>query len=195
MKRFVAAGGLLAVFALSACGGSGPTAAEPPPLSSLLATIKTPPPQGPSSAVVQATVRTYLNGVNAALRTGKTTAAVKASTSTCNCRAELKQIAAVYAKHAHFVGTQVVIVRIASGTATPTSAQAKVTYRIPASAVVTANGKRGSVKAVPTRTVTATVVKQGNRWLVSSLSGLFGSAPHAKTTAHPGATPSGTPKP
>jgi hypothetical protein len=157
----------------------------------------TPKPTPPPVAVIEAAVRAYIGGVNIALRGGGLSAAEKASTPTCTCRKELNNIAAVYARHEHFVGTHVVVTRIVPTTSEGMTAQAKLTFSVPASSIANAAGKRVKLRAQPTTTVTATLTLVGHNWLVSALEGVTSSTvPKARRAAAKpsrGATPTPAP--
>ena len=132
-------------------------------------------------------MRTYINGVNTAFRTGDTSAAKSASSPDCKCRDQLTEIARVYAQHAHFAGTHLATGRLVVTKREPTTAQVRLTVRVPASQVVLPNGKRRHLKAFPPRTVTATVVDEDGRWVVTSFTGL----PRPEVTNSPTPMPSG----
>jgi hypothetical protein len=152
-------------------------------LSSLLATPSpTRPPVSPAD--VRSAVQAFVAGLNTAFRTGDARAATAASTAQCTCRAQLAAIARAYAHHAHFDGTHLVIGRIVLTRRDASVGQAKVSVRVPASALVLSNGKRKPLKAFAPRTVTATVVEHNGQWVVSSFTGL----PRPEVTAS--ATPS-----
>jgi hypothetical protein len=137
-----------------------------------------------SPADVTVAVQAFVAGLNAAFRTGDASAATAASTPECKCRDQLAAIGRAYAHHAHFDGTHLVIGRIVLTHRDASTAQARVSVRVPASALVLSNGKRKPLKAFPPRIVTATVVERGGRWVVSSFTG----APQPEATAS--ATPS-----
>jgi hypothetical protein len=174
---------LLATPLFVACSSSSPQAAEPPPLSSLLAT-PSPTPTPVAGSVVTAAVQAYVNGLNKAFRTGNIDDAEAASSADCKCRDQLHAIANVYAHHARFVDTHMLVVRIALTERKPTTAQARVTVRLPASSIVLPNGKHKPVKGVPAHPVTVTLVEKSGHWVVSSFEGL----PRPEVTAS--ATPS-----
>ena len=194
MKR-AAAAALATLPLLVACSSSSPQAAQPPPLSSLLKALNQTPTRA-SEAALTAAVHAYIDGLNKALRTGDISAATRASTADCTCRGQLRAIAAAYAKHVHFVGTQLVIVGpIVVTKHDPATARLRVSVRRPASVLVQSNGKRTALKAVPARPFTVAVVKRDGRWLVSSFAG---SARHKATTTStpkPTAKPTPSPKP
>ncbi len=186
--------------ALAGCESTGPLAAEPPPLESLLAR-PTPAPTPPSVAVVETAVRTYIDGVNVAFRTGKTAAAERASTASCGCRRQLAAIAKIYANGEHFIGTHIIVIRIVAGKASPTTAAARLTFRVPPSRIANSAGKSRPLKAEPAHTITATVSKVANTWLVSALEGLPKASPSpqpnrgATRSSQPTPKPSPAPKP
>jgi hypothetical protein len=171
---------------MAACGSIGPEAQEPPPLASLLAT-PSPTPKPPSPSVVTAAVQAFVDGVNQAFRNGDLTVATNASTPTCKCRDQLASIAAVYTKHEHFIGTHIVVLHIVPTKVTMSTAQARVTVRLPASAIGLPNGKKKPLKARPAHAITATLVQQNGKWLVSSFVGL--PRPEVTATPSPGSSP------
>lgn len=191
MNRVAAFLVLAALSTAAGCGTEPPVAAEPPPLASLLATLS--PTASPPGRVVNAAVQAYISGVNRALRSGDTSAGVKASTTGCGCRAELAAIAKFFARGNRFVGTRVVVVALVPVNVRATTAETRLTYRIPASTVATANGARRRLPARPTTTVTARVTLLDGRWLVSALGPLLKVKPAA--AASPSASPRHSPSP
>jgi hypothetical protein len=188
VKRAAAAAGLLlAVPFLAACSDYGPEAQEPPSLESLLAT-PSPRPTPPRASVVTGAVQAYIDGVNKAFKTGDVSDAMSASASACTCRTQLTNIAGVYAKHEHFVGTHIVVLHIVPTKVSATTGEARLTVRVPASAIASSNGKRRPLKAQPPHAVIATVVKEGNHWVVGALVGL--PRPDISPTATPRPKPS-----
>jgi hypothetical protein len=171
----------LGVTVVAGCGGGGPQAQQPPPLSSLLPkTSHSPAVAPPSPAVIKSAVEAFVDGLNEALRTGDISAAEKASTSKCNCRAELSKITDLYSKHGKFVGLRFVIVRIVPIALAPETSQARVVVRAPQSAVANAKGKQRQVKAKPARPVIFTLTDQGGRWVVSGIADSAGKTATAR---------------
>jgi hypothetical protein len=162
---------LAATASLAGCASVGPVAHEPPPLSSLLPhpSPTAPAPKATTKMLVVAAVRSYVGGINTVFRTGSLTAVVAATTPACTCRKGAQTIAKVYTDHGHYEDTRFVVVRIMPTTLRATSAQALLTYRMPASALVSANGKRRALKAQPGRTETVTLAKVRGRWLVAAV--------------------------
>ena len=168
----------LVVTMVAGCGGSGPQAQQPPPLKSLLAKpSRSPVVPPPSAAVIKSAVEAFVDGLNQALRTGDISAAQQASTSTCNCRSELTKIADVYDKHAKFVGTNFVVIRIVATSLAPGTSKARVVVRVAPGAIENAKGKKHAVKGHPAQSVIFTLTDEGGRWLVSSVADSSGKTP------------------
>src|SRR4051812_45326538 len=161
----------LAFGAVGCGGGIGREAAEPPSLASLLAK-PSPTPTPPPASVIKAAVQAYVDGVNAAFRTGDSSKGLAASTPTCTCRDQLAGIATVYARHEHFVGTHIVIIRMNPIDIGPTAATVRLDFRVPASAIANAKGKSRPLRAGPPATAGVTVTPIAQHWLVSAITGL-----------------------
>jgi hypothetical protein len=190
MNRVAACGMLSALSLLAACSSTGPEASEPPPLASLLATPN-PTPKPPKVAAITKAVQTFVEGLNTAFRTGDVSAAIAASDASCSCRKEIANIAAIYSKNEHFVGTHLVLLRIVPTTSTVDGAQAKVTFRVPASAIALPNGKRKQLKAIPAHVVVVALTMNNGRLVVSS----FGGLPHPSASGSPSPGASASPRP
>lgn len=161
---------LVAVAAVGGCASNGPVAQQPPPLASLLQTqTPTPTPSASGVGAIDAAVRSYVAGLNKALRTGNTSAAVAVTTPGCDCRKQLKAIAGVYAKHDRLIGIQLVAVTVTSVAEHGASGTARLTYRVPAGQVEHSDGRRTAVKAEPMRTVLVQLVLVSGRWLLSAV--------------------------
>ena len=159
-----------ATLVLTACGGDHKQASQPPPLAKLLATPTTSPtPLPPTLAVIKAAVQAYVDGMNTVLKDGDPTAAYKATTSSCACRDQVKKIADLYDQHAKFVGAHLVVLRITPISATPTTAEARLSTRLPPSTYETARGKKHPVRAIPASRVIVKLVNDHGRWLVSAV--------------------------
>src|SRR2546421_703261 len=140
----------------------------PPPRSSLLAG-PSPTPAPPSKIVIAAAVQAYVAALNTALRTGDLAAVLATTTTKCTCRKDAQVIGKVYAEHGRYVGTHFVVIQIAPTELGVSRSQARLTYRIPASAIIGKNGRRKPLKAHPARTEVVTLQKDRGRWLVASI--------------------------